>query len=150
MDIYIDDRADIDISEFINISDIESALKTCLDIEGLSYDYEISISFVNEEEIRELNREYRNKDSVTDVLSFPLCEIDFPAGSILGDIVICSSIAENQAIDFGHSIKREIIYLIIHSCFHLLGYDHINPDEKKIMRVKEKEAIKKLGVFRDE
>ena len=99
---------------------------------------------MDEEEIRTLNREYRNRDNITDVLSFPL-EEDFPQeNELLGDIVLCVKRAEEQAREYGHSTERELIYLSIHSLFHLLGYDHMEEEEKKIMRQKEKDSLKKL------
>ena len=113
-------------------------------MEGYTTKVEISLSFVGEEEIRTLNREYRNRDDITDVLSFPL-EEDFPQeNELLGDIVLCVKRAEEQAREYGHSTERELIYLSIHSLFHLLGYDHMEEEEKKIMRQKEKDSLKKL------
>ncbi|MBS5965908.1 rRNA maturation RNase YbeY [Finegoldia magna] len=130
--------------------DIENSIKICLLQELNDDNYEISLSFVSEEEIRELNRDYRNKDSVTDVLSFPL-EDDFQIQTnLLGDIIICCNRAVKQAKEYNHSIKREIVYLVVHSMFHLLGYDHIDESDKIIMRNKEKSALKEIGIYKDE
>ncbi|MDU2132007.1 MAG: rRNA maturation RNase YbeY [Finegoldia magna] len=130
--------------------DIENSIKICLLQELNDDNYEISLSFVSEEEIRELNRDYSNKDSVTDVLSFPL-EDDFQIQTnLLGDIIICCNRAVKQAKEYNHSIKREIVYLVVHSMFHLLGYDHIDESDKIIMRNKEKSALKEIGIYKDE
>ena len=130
---------------------IQNAIKTSLEHLGYGLNYEISISIVNEEEIRKLNKEYRNNDSVTDVLSFPLFEReDIPEEGMLGDIVICVERVKEQAKDFNHSEERELIYLTVHSLLHLLGYDHNEEDDKLEMRTKEKEIMKKLGIFKNE
>lgn len=146
MELFIDSRAEgyHPTEELVGL--IERAAKVCLDVEGLKYDYEISLSFVGEDEIQELNNDYRNKNEVTDVLSFPLIEEPSLEGGMLGDIVICYKRAVIQAEEYGNTTDREIIYLVIHSMFHLLGYDHMDEDEKKIMRSKEKIVLMKLGV----
>lgn len=149
MDILIDNRQDkVKLDEDI-IPLIEEAVEAVLKLEGKNLGYEISISFVDNEEIRELNRIYRNVDKETDVLSFPMGE-DFIQVNMLGDIVISLEKALEQSVEYGHSLKREIIYLIVHSMFHLLGYDHMTEDEKEIMRRKEKEVMKKLKIFKKE
>ncbi|TFZ40060.1 rRNA maturation RNase YbeY [Soehngenia longivitae] len=138
----------------INIDDkIESAInesiKICLQEENRDLNYEVSVSFVDNEEIRQLNKDYRNVDRPTDVLSFPLDEYDYNSNyHILGDIIISTDKVIEQATEFGHSILREIIYLTVHSMFHLLGYDHMNDDDKKIMREKEKFVLKEIGIFK--
>lgn len=138
-------------NENIDMNDkLYDVVKAVLDNEGLSMDYEVSITFVDKDEIHKLNREYRKVDRPTDVLSFPINEEFLIEGveSMLGDIVICMDIAKDQAREYGHSLDREIMYLTCHSMLHLLGYDHIEEDDKKIMRGKEKEVMKKLGVFK--
>ena len=138
-------------NENIDMNDkLYDVVKAVLDNEGLSMDYEVSITFVDKDEIHKLNREYRKVDRPTDVLSFPMNEEFLIEGvdSMLGDIVICMDIAKDQAKEYGHSLDREIMYLTCHSMLHLLGYDHIEEDDKKIMRDKEKEVMKKLGVFK--
>lgn len=131
---------------------LKSVVKTVLETEGLSFDYEVSVTFVNKDEIHKLNKEFRNVDRPTDVLSFPMDEDFFIEGvdTMLGDIVICMDVAKDQAKDFGHSLDREIMYLTAHSCLHLLGYDHMEDDEKVKMRAREKEVMKSLGVFKNE
>ena len=114
---------------------------------------EISVTFVDMDEIHELNKEYRDVDRPTDVLSFPQfsdLEEEIPeVGEIcLGDVVICKEKAEQQAEEFGHSFEREIVYLFVHSVLHLLGYDHMEEDEKACMRAREEQIMEHLGVFR--
>lgn len=130
---------------------ISKGLKATLQHLGYGLDYEISISVVDQEQIRELNRDYRNTDSVTDVLSFPLFEKgEIPDSGMLGDIVICVERVREQAEEFGHSEEREFVYLTVHSLLHLLGYDHMEEEEKIEMRALEKEIMKKLGIFKNE
>ena len=140
-------------SEPIKMEDeLEEVIKTVLETEGLSLDYEVSITFVDKDEIHKLNREYRNVDRPTDVLSFPIDEDFYIEGvdTMLGDIVVCMDVAKEQASDLGHTLKREIMYLTAHSCLHLLGYDHMKEAEKREMRTREKEVMRKLGVFKNE
>ncbi len=133
---------------------IYKAAEICLKKENIDYKkVEISISFVNNEEIRNLNAQYRNKDSVTDVLSFSQYankeEITFNEPCVcLGDIVISLEKTIEQAAEFGHSKTREIIYLIVHSILHLLGYDHMNEEEKTVMREKEENIMNELQLER--
>lgn len=130
----------------------EKTITEVLRVENISENAEVSLSIVDKETIHKLNKDYRNVDRETDVLSFPLDEEGFDNEGnpliLLGDIVICLDVAEDQAVDFGHSLEREIMYLICHSTLHLLGYDHIEEDDKKVMRSKEKEVMKNLGVFK--
>ncbi|MDO4482062.1 MAG: rRNA maturation RNase YbeY [Bacillota bacterium] len=137
------------------ISLMKKAGETCLRLEGVPFDdesAEVSVSFVSKEEIREINAEYRDKDSVTDVLSFPqyenLSEIRSEPYICLGDVIICPERAAEQAEDYGHSYEREMIYLMVHSMFHLLGYDHMDDEEKRIMRDKEESVMNELGILR--
>lgn len=131
-------------------SDIEKSIRICLLQELNDDNYEISLSFVSEAEIRKLNRDYRDKDSVTDVLSFPLDDDFAIQTNLLGDIIICCKRAIEQAKEYNHSIKREIVYLVVHSMFHLLGYDHIDESDRIIMRNKEKSTLKEIGIYKDE
>ena len=131
------------------------AAEYCLDAEQIDTERsEISVTFVPLEEIHELNREYRQVDSPTDVLSFPqfddLDELPEEGEIMLGDVVICSDRAKEQAEEFGHSFEREIIYLFVHSVLHLLGYDHMDEDEKRIMRRREEEVMERIGLKREE
>lgn len=124
--------------------------------EGFEENAEVSVSFVDDEQIRELNAQFRNIDRSTDVLSFPLGEdgeYDFnneTEAYMLGDIVISMETALKQAEIYGHSLEREIGFLTVHSMLHLLGYDHVNDNlEAKIMREKEELVLGELGYSRD-
>ncbi|MDR1571164.1 MAG: rRNA maturation RNase YbeY [Clostridiales Family XIII bacterium] len=120
---------------------------------------EVSVTFVGTDEMRELNHAHRGSDAITDVLSFPQYgageEIpagdEIPAGSCvsIGDVVICSEQALLQADDFGHTPERELVYLFVHSLFHLLGYDHGTGGERAEMRGAEERIMERLGLARD-
>jgi len=157
MQIYFDQMEDGEDPSAEYGETMERALSLILESEGIDEDgAEVSVSFVSSENIRELNRDYRDVDSVTDVLSFPqfetvdeLIEAEEDTGvAELGDVVICMDRAKSQAEEFGHPLKREVIYLFVHSILHLLGYDHMEEDEKKIMRAREEETMEKLGIVR--
>lgn len=127
-----------------------------LRMEQFEGDAEVNITFVDDEQIHAMNKQFRNKDSATDVLSFPLGEngiwdINPDTGcKELGDIVLSVEHAVAQAKEFGHTFQREMGYLTVHSMLHLLGYDHVNGGlEKTIMREKEEEALGRLGLTRD-
>lgn len=148
MELFIDNRQDKFEINDQTVKLIETTILETLKVEGKEQDYEISLSFVSDEEIRELNREYRGIDELTDVLSFPL-EDEFDMGlPMLGDIIISLDRAYRQAEDYKHSFKREIAYLICHSMLHLLGYDHLEDNEKSIMREKEKKVMGNLKIFK--
>ena len=143
-------KEDLDLEEIS--ARAEKTIKEVLRTEDFSENVEVSLSIVDEDQIHKLNKEYRNVDRKTDVLSFPMDEKAYDDEGnpiiLLGDIVICLDVAKDQALDFGHSFEREIMYLICHSTLHPLGYDHIEEDDKKVMRAKEKEIMKNLGVFK--
>lgn len=151
MDVIIDNSQDkVKIDESINEL-IKTVVLECLKLENKGIGYEVSVTFVDDEEIRELNKEYRDVDKSTDVLSFPLeeNEFDIPEDTLLGDIVISAETAKRQSEEYGHSLDREIAYLTAHSMFHLLGYDHIIEADKKIMRAREKKVMLSLGIFKN-
>ncbi len=132
------------------------AVKAALTYERVDYDCEVSVTFTDNGGIRELNREYRNKDSATDVLSFPLNdfaggeEVDKSMPVALGDIVLSLERAGEQALEFGHSFKRECAFLCVHSTLHLLGYDHELSDEDDAdMRRRQTEIMTILRITRD-
>ena len=126
---------------------------------------EVSLSFVGEDEIRELNKEYRDTDKVTDVLSFPTVEnpdrgvIDLASHASdlnpetwllnLGDIIICLPRAKQQAKEYGHSLKREVAFLSLHSLLHLLGYDHMNQADEEQMTAVQNAVLDKLNIKRN-
>ncbi len=120
--------------------------------------------FVDEEEIRRLNRQTRNIDKVTDVLSYPtmdgVCgkallreehpfEIDEEDNLLIGSIAICTQRAKEQAEEYGHSLERELNYLVVHGVMHCLGYDHIEEGERALMREKEEYILGKMGITRE-
>ncbi|HBB72067.1 MAG TPA: rRNA maturation RNase YbeY [Ruminococcus sp.] len=136
---------------------IRRCCQAVLATEGFKEDAEVSVSFVSNNEIRNLNKIYRNKDSVTDVLSFPLTsdngktEKNPETGAVqLGDVVISLETAVKQAQNYGHSLEREVGFLTVHSMLHLLGYDHETSQlDQRIMREKEESVLEKLGISRD-
>ena len=118
---------------------------------------ELGVTVTGREEILELNREYREKDSVTDVLSFPqfaghdeLLEdlLDEETETLIGDVVICYEVAAEQAEEYGTGFTREMLYLFVHSLMHLFGYDHMEEDEKAVMRAREEEVLSAIGLKR--
>lgn len=147
IDVLFDDRQDVLEITKDNENAIVKAIEAVLSEENLQGDFEVSVSFVTNEEIRELNRDYRNVDSETDVLSFPMDD-EFDGITLLGDIVISTQKIIEQASDFNHSLEREMLYLTVHSMLHLLGYDHMDSDEKEDMRAKEKEIMRNLKIFK--
>ncbi len=112
-------------------------------------DYYLSFLITTDEIIREINREYRNKDASTDVISFAYNETENIAPlNILGDIVISFEKVKEQAKEYGHSVEREFYYVLSHGLLHLLGYDHIEENEKKIMREREEEILAEFNYMR--
>lgn len=132
---------------------IHRAIDAVLLTQDLSLDGEVSVLFVNDDRIHELNSAYRQVDRPTDVLSFPQYireEISELRGyCYLGDIVISLDTALRQAQEYGHTPEREIVYLIVHSMLHLLGYDHLQDEERLHMRLQEKKALSVLKIFRE-
>lgn len=125
--------------------------------EGVSQEAEMSVNFVDDKEIQELNRNYRQKDEPTDVISFAIQEKvdgelhiygeeDIP--TILGDIVISIDRAKEQAEEYGHTLEREISFLTIHGFLHLLGYDHLTEEEEKEMFARQNEILSEFGIER--
>ncbi len=138
-------------------------MQKTLEYEECNFDAEVSVTIVDNEEIREINNAERGIDSATDVLSFPMlefdeegnvldCEFDFVEDDVilLGDIVISAERAGEQAESFGHSFKREMAFLTVHSMLHLLGYDHVDdPEGEATMIRKQKEILDMLKITRD-
>ncbi len=143
---------------------IKDIVAEVMSLEKFKYAVEVSVTFVDNDRIREINREYRDKDTITDVLSFPMLEFDenhciiddynigdynYDADELmLGDIVLSLQKAKEQAETYGHSFEREVGFLTAHSMLHLLGYDHMNESETKVMREKEEFTLEKLGLTR--
>ncbi len=123
--------------------------KTCHD-EKLG-DGEFNVIIVDEDKIHDLNKNYRGIDRVTDVISFALEDdrtFNLENYRMLGDIYICLDKAKSQALEYGHSFKRELSFLAIHGLLHLLGYDHMNSEDEKIMFDKQEEVLSRYGIER--
>ena len=165
--LYTDNRQNkIEVNEeLINI--INEVCEKALKAEEVNIPYQISLLFVDNEEIRDINRETRGIDKATDVLSFPM--LDYPKGKVfkevyrdtkfneiyldgeelvLGDMVLSLERTKEQSIEYNHSFNREMCYLVVHSILHLLGYDHMNEDEEKEMFSLQKEILNQLGIER--
>lgn len=135
---------------------LKSLLERTLELENIQGEREVGVTFVDDEEIQTLNRDYRGKDQVTDVLSFAMSESldDEPTIldedlSLLGDIVIDYQRALMQAEEYGHSPLREVCYLSLHGMLHLLGYDHEVEEDKKCMRKREEEILTAFQITRE-
>lgn len=133
-------------------SRLVAGLNAAARLHGLTEQTEVDITIVDDEEIHRLNREYRDVDRPTDVLSFALDEggedepelLDSPEEHLLGDIIISAETAQRQGEEFGHGLTREVVYLAVHGLLHLLGYDHMTEEDKVIMRAKEEEALREI------
>jgi probable rRNA maturation factor len=133
---------------------IRHTILETLDYEGMENDVEVSVTFVDDEGIRELNNKFRGMDKPTDVLSFPLFDFEGtdepPVDEIenmLGDIVVSLEKAQAQADEYGHSFEREVAFLCVHSTLHLLGYDHETSEEDELdMRSRQTAVMEMLGL----
>lgn len=162
--IFIDNRQNkIEVTdEFKTI--VKKVIQHALIVEKVEMPCEVSVIFIDNDTIRTINRENRNIDRITDVLSFPM--LDYPDGKVfkqtylnyefkesdmdngnlvLGDIALSLEKAKEQSIEFNHSFLRETCYLTVHSVLHLLGYDHMKEDEKKVMREREEKILKEFN-----
>lgn len=146
---------------------VESVVIEVLDSEGCPYESQVNVLLTDNEGIRMFNKEYRNIDKETDVLSFPNLDFEEPgfyevdeeveadyfdpeSGElILGDIIISVDKVKEQSESYGHSQKREFAFLVAHSMLHLAGYDHMEPDEAKVMEAKQEAVLQKLNITRD-
>lgn len=150
MSLLIDDRQNKVYIKDELVKTLEKVVEASLEYEELDPNYEVSLSFVDNQEIQSLNKQYRGKDYATDVLSFPMVEDESQDVEeiLLGDIVISVEKAVEQAKDYNHSFEREMAFLTVHSMFHLMGYDHMNKAEEQEMRAKEEAVLVKLGIQR--
>lgn len=149
---YLDLEENKDYEELIN-----RVLNTCFQEENMEKtSIYIDITLTNPENIKKLNKEYRKIDKETDVLSFPMFEKEeienlklttYP--ETLGDIVISIERVKEQAIEYGHSFERELAYMVVHGFYHLMGEDHIEENDKLIMREKEEKVLEKLKISRE-
>ncbi|WP_312044507.1 rRNA maturation RNase YbeY [Anaerotignum sp.] len=156
MTILIDNRTEEAFSLELSQT-IEKIIADALTYEGFQKPCEVSVSIVDNEEIHQINKQFRDIDRATDVLSFPL--LTFEEGEmpdlnekdevLLGDIIISLERAREQAEEYGHSLKREIAFLTAHSMLHLLGYDHMEEEEEKEMFEKQREILNKAGIPRE-
>ncbi len=139
---------------------VKKVLEKCFEEEGLLDSKLImTITFTTPEEIRKINKKYRKIDKATDVLSFPMFEKDeldekiksgdFPYEDVLGDVIISIDKVREQAEEYGHSFERELSYMLVHGFYHLMGYDHIEEEDKKIMRPKEEKILNELKITRE-
>ena len=138
---------------------INKVVNECFRTEGLDkLKLYISITLTVPEVIKEANKKYRNIDKATDVLSFPmfekeeieeLIENNYDVEDVIGDLIISIPKVKEQAIEYGHSFERELAYMVVHGFYHLMGYDHMEENDKKEMRQKEDGVLNKLGITRD-
>lgn len=152
----------LDIEEKIEYEKIiKKVIEQCFKEEKLQNSkLYISITLTTPNQIQKINKEYRNIDKETDVLSFPMFEKNeieekikennFEHEDVLGDIVISIDKVKRQAIEYGHSFERELAYMLVHGFYHLMGYDHIKEEDKIIMRPKEEKVLADLGIGRNE
>jgi len=145
---------------------IKSVINESIDYEKCPYEVEVAVILTDNEEIHNINKEHRDVDSPTDVLSFPMVDYEKPSNFegiedkvedyfnpdsgelILGDIVISIEKVIEQAKQYGHSTKRELAFLVAHSMMHLFGYDHMDTEEATIMEAKQNEILNNLSIFR--
>lgn len=156
MTILIDNRTEEVLSQELSDA-IEKLIYKSLEYEGFEKPCEVSVSIVDNQEIRQINKQFREIDRATDVLSFPL--LTFEEGEVLdlnekdevllGDIIISLERAREQAEEYGHSLKREVAFLTAHSMLHLLGYDHMEEEEEKEMFSRQREILIKAGFPRE-
>ena len=138
---------------------IKKVLAKCFEEENLENSkLYITVTLTTPEIIKKINKEYRNIDKATDVLSFPMFEKDeleekienkdFNHEDVLGDLVISIEKVKEQAVEYGHSFERELSYMLVHGFYHLMGYDHIKEEDKKKMRPKEEKILNELRILR--
>ena len=151
MNLLIDNRTEELLSPELEEAILKAAAES-LKYEEFDENCEISVSIVDNEEIRQINKQFRNIDRATDVLSFEEgeeAEVNENDEIILGDIIISLERAREQAEEYGHSLKREVAFLTAHSMLHLLGYDHMEPEEEAEMFRRQKEILIQAGFPRE-
>lgn len=137
--------------------DIKNLFELAVENVGVSADISANVVLVSAHKIRQMNKKYRNVDKATDVLSFPMIdnfddienEIDFDAECNVGDIYINLDRAKEQAVEYGHSLKREFCFLALHGFLHLLGFDHIDKEDEKQMLKMQNLVLEKANIGRD-
>ena len=165
MTLIYEEEVDVDF-DFDTNSLAKEVINKAIELEDFPYEAQVSLTITDNDGIQEINKEFREIDAPTDVLSFPLIEFDFPAnfdiigGSdcytdmdsgevVLGDIVLNIDRIKSQATEYNHSIRREYAFLIAHSMMHLFGYDHMTDEEEKIMFEKQEMVLSSLGITRN-
>ncbi len=167
MALFYEEEAPFDV-EFNAAEIAEAVINQIADMEEVPYEFDIYVTMVDKDAIQEINCEHRGIDRPTDVLSFPNLDFNAPGDFslieedelnyfdpetgmlLMGDIVICVEKVAEQALEYGHSKKREFAFLVAHSMLHLCGYDHMEPDEAAVMETKQREALEALGITRED
>lgn len=155
MTLLIDNRTEWELTEELERM-FNTVIKASLNYEKFEDRCEVSLSIVDNNEIKEINHQFRKIDKATDVLSFPL--LTFEEGEVpdknendevmLGDIIISIDRAKEQAEEYGHSLKRELAFLTVHSMLHLMGYDHMEEEEEKEMIRRQKDILNSVNITR--
>ncbi|MBR5659417.1 MAG: rRNA maturation RNase YbeY [Lachnospiraceae bacterium] len=160
------ERADESAFSFDVREVIEQTIESALDHENCEYDVYVEVVLTDDEDIHEVNKETRNIDKATDVLSFPNCFFDVPGDFsnieeqedcfhpdtgelMLGDIMISVEHVFAQAKEYGHSVRRELAFLVAHSMLHLMGYDHMEEEERRVMEERQEAILERIGITRD-
>ncbi len=165
MTVYFEDEAALSF-EFDLEEQLEHIISTVRDYVGCPYDVEVSVTMVDKQSIQEVNAQFREIEKETDVLSFPMMEYDNPIDFqgtafreslalspdteelMLGDIVLCSEVVKEQAMEYGHSELREFSFLVVHSMLHLFGYDHMEEEDRVEMEEEQRKLMNILGIQR--
>ncbi len=166
MHYFIENETD-EVFDFNVDEVVKAVVDEVLDTEQCPYESQVNVLLTDNEGIRQFNKEYRDIDKETDVLSFPNLDFEVPGDFdidedaeadyfdpesgelILGDIIISVDKVKEQAESYGHSRKREFAFLVAHSMLHLSGYDHMEPEEAQVMEKKQEAVLQKLGITRD-
>lgn len=160
------ERADESAFSFDVREVIEQTIESSLNHENCEYDVYVEVVLTDDEDIHEVNKETRNIDKATDVLSFPNCFFDAPGDFsnieeqedcfhpdtgelMLGDIMISVEHVFAQAKEYGHSVRRELAFLVAHSMLHLMGYDHMEEEERRVMEERQEAILERIGITRD-
>lgn len=145
----------VEDDEYIKLA--EKVIEKCFEVENIkNKNLYINVIYTTSQKIKEINKQYRNIDKETDVLSFPMYEKeeillkkDNTEPDTLGDIIICIEQVKKQANEYSHSFERELSYMLVHGFYHLMGYDHLEDKDKKVMRDKEEFILNNLNIVRD-
>lgn len=165
MSFYLEEEVEVKFG-FSYAELAENVINACLDYSQFPYEAEVNLTLTDNEGIHQINKEFRDIDRPTDVLSFPMLNYETPGDfsflddennddfnpdtgeAMLGDIVISVDKVFEQAENFGHSVEREYAFLITHSMLHLFGYDHMEDDEAKVMEEKQRDILQKMNILR--